>query len=90
MYSLAPERAVRSSHSENPEERAKKIEERRKLINATVARFSVTEKALLGELVLETRGDYTKLNEIALRFLAGEPLKEFGFAFRNFKLRQVL
>ena len=88
MYSLAPERAVPSSHSESAEERAKKLEEHRELINTSVARFSSTEKALLGDLVLETRGDYTKLNEIALRFIAGESLEEFSFAFRNWSFAE--
>jgi hypothetical protein len=83
MYSSAPEHALRIAQSETSEERAKKFEKHKTSIDATMARFSAAEKALLGELVFEARGDCTKLNEIALRFLAGGPLQEFGVAFRN-------
>jgi hypothetical protein len=62
LYSPAPERAVRTSRSESSDERAKKFEKHKELIDATVAGFSASEKALLDKLVLETRGDYTKLN----------------------------
>lgn len=83
MYSTAAERRVLSHHPPGSDERATEYDKQKHHIENVLARLSPTEKSLLDGLVLEERGDYTKLNKTAFRFLAGGPLTEFGQAFRD-------
>lgn len=82
MYSLAPERMVyegpvgsdkwRESYNKSKDE-----------LSTKRAALTDAEHAILSQLVLEERGNYSKLNEAAIDLLAGQPLKAFGEAFRN-------
>lgn len=67
MYSPAPERMVMTPHSAGSVERAKEWQKRKDAIDAKLGAFSPTEKVLLDSLVLEERGDYTRLNKVAFQ-----------------------
>ncbi len=83
MYSPAPERTVLRSHGTGNDEHAKELEKRKDFIDGRIAAFSGAEQRLLEALVLEERGDYSKLNAIAFQFLAGIALKDFAIPLRN-------
>ena len=53
------------------------------LYTSELAAFSAPEAELLKSLVLEERGDYSRLNKIAFRFLAGTHLTPFAESLRN-------
>lgn len=82
MYSLAPERMI----YERPVDSDKwKIayDKRKAELDAKLAAFGSAECAIFSKLVLEERGDHSKLNEAAINLLAGQPLKAFAEGFRN-------
>lgn len=82
MYSLAPERMVyeRPVGSDKWRESYDKCKAG---LDTKRAALTEAERILLSQLVLEERGNYSKLNEAAIDLLAGQPLKAFGEAFRN-------
>jgi hypothetical protein len=83
MYSPAPERMMAASHSTSSADRLKEWNKLKDIIDANIAAFGTTEKALLNSLIMEERGDYSGLSEIAFKFLAGASLKKFGQSFRS-------
>ncbi len=84
MYSPAPERLMMTARSGGSQEaRAAEYEKRKDILNAKLAAFSIPENDLMKSLVLQERGDYSHLNRIAFRFLAGAHLAPFADAFRN-------
>ena len=86
MYSPAPDRGVHVMQSDGPEKRKAAYDAAKAEIDKKLTAFSATEKALFDTMVLEERGNYTKLNKVAIQLLAGRPLKAFGHAFRNWCL----
>ena len=87
MYSPAPERAMmRPRLGASQEERATECKERKDKLDAKLAAFSAPEAKLLKSLVLEERGDHSRLNKIAFRFLAGTHLTPFAESLRNWCL----
>ena len=84
MYSAAPERLVMTPRpGASQEERAAEWKKRKDKLDAKLAAFSVPESNLLKSLVLQERGDYSRLNKIAFRFLAGTRLTPFAESLRN-------
>jgi hypothetical protein len=84
MYSPAPERLMMTPKpGASQEERATERKKRKDKLNAELAAFSAPEAELLKSLVLEERGDYSRLNKIAFRFLAGTHLTPFAESLRN-------
>src|SRR5260370_25774753 len=65
------------------EERAAEWKKRKDKLDAKLAACSVPESDLLKSLVLQERGDYSRLNKIAFRFLAGTRLTPFAESLRN-------
>jgi len=84
MYSRAPERRMMTRRpGASQEERTAECKKLKDDLDAKLAAFSVPEKELLKSLVLEERGDHSRLNKIAFRFLAGTHLKPFAESLRN-------
>ena len=84
MYSPAPERLmITPQPGASQEKRADECNKRKDKLDADLAAFSAPEAELLKSLVLEERGDYSRLNEIAFRFLAGTHLTPFAESLRN-------
>jgi hypothetical protein len=87
LYSSAPERMMMTSQSgDNEEKRSAEYQKRKAELTAKVAAFGSVETKLFDALVLEERGDYSRLNKTAFQFLAGTPLRAFGGSFRNWCL----
>lgn len=82
MYSLAPDRMIHE-HSVDSNKWRDSYSKRKNELDAKLVALSAAERAILSQLVLEERGNYSKLNEAAIDLLAGQPLKAFGEAFRN-------
>ena len=84
MYSPAPERLTMTAKpGASQEERAAECKKRKDKLDAKLAAFGAPEAELLKSLVLEERGDYSRLNKIAFRFLAGTHLAPFAESLRN-------
>ena len=84
MYSPAPERMTMGPRSATSEEEWKKERAKREAEIATkLTEFSQTERDLLDSLILQERGDYNGLNNLAFQFLAAQPLAEYASCFRN-------
>ncbi len=84
MCSQAPGRLMmRPRPGAGPEERAAEFKGKKDKLDAKLAAFSAPESDLLKSLVLEERGDHSRLNKIAFRFLAGIPLAPFAESLRN-------
>jgi integrase len=84
MYSSAPERLMMTPKpGTSQEERAAERKKRKDKLDAERAAFSAPEAELLKSLVLEERGDYSRLNKMAFRFLAGTHLSPFAESLRN-------
>jgi hypothetical protein len=84
MYSPAPERMTMGPRSGTHEDEWKKQRAKREAeIAASLAAFSQTERDLLATLVLQERGDYSRLSKLAFQFLARQPLAEYATCFRN-------
>ena len=52
-------------------------------IAAKLAEFCQSERDLLATLILQERGDYSRLSKLAFQFLAGQPLAEYATCFRD-------
>ena len=84
MYSPAPERMMMTPQSgAHDDERKKERAKREAEINKTIENFCQTERTLLTSLILQERGDYSRLSRLAFQFLAGQPLAEYAISFRN-------
>jgi hypothetical protein len=84
MYSPAPERLTMGPRSGTHEEEWKKERAKREgEIAAKLTEFSQPERDLLATLILQERGDYSRLNNLAFQFLARQPLAEYATCFRN-------
>lgn len=84
MYSLSPERMVWFPNTpEHAEERKKKWVKREQELSETMASLPQTERDLLASMVREDRGNYSQLNLLAFRTLAGRPLASFADSLRN-------
>lgn len=82
MYSLAPERMIHE-HPVGSDKWREAYDNNKAELDAKLASLTSAEHAILSQLVLEERGNYSKLSEAAIKLLAGQPLKVFGEAFRN-------
>ena len=84
MYSRAPERLMPLQQPNQSEEEYKKVREKHQdEIAAKITDFGDRERQLLSTLVLEERGDYSRLSQLAFQFLAGRPLAEYAESLRN-------
>lgn len=84
LYSLAPERMLLiPNNPEHSAEREKKRAERQKELDVTLVSLSQAERDLLARMVLENRGDYSRLNALAFQALAGRHLAPFAEGLRN-------
>jgi hypothetical protein len=87
LYSPAPERMMMQGQpGDNKEKRLAEYKKRKEELSAKIADFSEVEIALFDALVLEERGDYSRLNRVAFQILAGTALKSFAESFRNWCL----
>jgi len=84
MYSLSPERMVSVPNSQqHATEREEKLAERTQSLSEALASLSRPERDLLDTMVREDRGDYSRLNALAFRAMAGWPLAPYAESLRN-------
>lgn len=91
MYSDQPERMMMPTYHGAPDEKRK--EERAKSeaeIANKLQNLCDDERALLDGLVLQKRGDYSRLSALAFRFLAGHPLAQYADSLRNWAFAAAL
>lgn len=91
IYSLAPERMVfHSNTAGQAEEREKKLTEREQELSTIFMSLSDVERDLLNTMIRIDRGDYSRLNLLAFRELAGRPLAPYAESLRNWCLATSL